>query len=803
MKIHTKRFGLLLLSSLLLVSVPVSLASSDRFELRITNQSDQVKTSAIVPLDLPDTYQNRFVQVVQGQKTLPSYLSEDKKRLYLQTDIGANEEISFHLSFSNKASNQVPLQPSTLPGTKYLMVNYAKAIIISTQDQNNIKIQSTQNELLENKALQKGEMHILTSSTPQLIKIDATYPVFVYMSSIKNSGAGGANFEEGDSDTTSLYGSDIFFFTHRHLWISAYEDSEISVFDQNGLPVWEGKLSKNTGLPLLDLKEGVYHLVSNQAVSVQFGYLDDENFSFIYGKSTQTNGFSFGDLLITALHPETQIELSFQNPKKQQKKINLKQAGFFELVPLVEVFSPKEPEAIFFTLTSNKPILLNTFSSGTNFGGDFVPGLHGLFTDTTFQFVTPKISKEFSKEQKNMIELLGLHPQSSVLFSNTIQQELLLQADTSFNLLSQESLAWVQINSNQQILASQLHNYTQKGLFMWVPPILDHTLQANIGKPATEGIFESTTSSNIKKTFWDPYRFKEFYTHFTSKEYLPYTIFSVSLFLLFLIVLLYLLFAYKPKESKSQVFEKEKTTSKSEGAQESELFMLMNDMEQKMNQNIQLQETLEAEKIPPVKTKEDDTEKTSFPKLNTSYDDWISRLKENAKQSPVLPGSTSEIPAETPPADQTPESKPKNIEIDLPFLDVDHTKSSEEVSISRIEKSKVLNMSKKTVVLDPGSANRLYFEGVLDQFHQALMVRSSAKRLQADVAKHLQQVDLNAQDLSRAQLFQERLETLEEAGKALALCKKKRIAIYITSYRLPPSLQKIQIMHVADLIKES
>lgn len=222
-----------------------------------------------------------------------------------------------------------------------------------------------------------------------------------------------------------------------------------------------------------------------------------------------------------------------------------------------------------------------------------------------------------------------------------------------------------------------------------------------------------------------------------------------------------------------------------------------------MNQNIQLQETLEAEKIPPVKTKEDDTEKTSFPKLNTSYDDWISRLKENAKQSPVLPGSTSEIPAETPPADQTPESKPKNIEIDLPFLDVDHTKSSEEVSISRIEKSKVLNMSKKTVVLDPGSANRLYFEGVLDQFHQALMVRSSAKRLQADVAKHLQQVDLNAQDLSRAQLFQERLETLEEAGKALALCKKKRIAIYITSYRLPPSLQKIQIMHVADLIKES
>jgi hypothetical protein len=801
-----KRFSLLVLSSILLLSVPVSLASNDRFELLITNQSDQAKSSAIIPLDLPDTYQNRFVQIIQGQKHLPIYLSEDKKRLFLQTDIGANEENSYYLSFSNKASSQIPLTPSTLPGTRYLMVNYAKTMIISTQDQNNIKIQSTENELLENKTLQKGEMHILTTSSPQLIKIDTTFPVFVYMSSIKSPGTGNINFEEGDSDTTSLFGSNVFLFTHRHLWLSAYEDSEISVFDQNSLPVWEGKISKNTGLGLLDLKEGVYHVVSDHALSMQFGYLDDENFSFIYGKANQVNGFSFGDLLITALYPDTEVELAFQNPKKQQKKINLKQEGFFELVPLVEVFSPNEPEAVFFTLNTNKPIRLNTFSSGTNFGGDYIPGYNGLFADNAFKYVAPKISKEFSKEQKNMIELLGLHSQSSVLFSNTIQQELMLQADTSFNLLSQESLAWIQIESNQQLMVSQLHNYTQKGLFVWIPPILDHTLQASIGQPATEGIFESTASSKMTKSFWDPYRFKEFYAHFTSKEYLPYTIFSVSLFMLFVVILLYFLFVHKPRESSVEVWENEKKTTDPKSAQQSELFMLMNDMEQKMNENIQLQETLASEETPKSNTEQDDLEKTNFPKLNTSYDDWITRLKDNTNKSTPLPDAELAKPPsfptlspEAPPAAKTPPSK----EIDLPFLDVDHTKSNDDVSISKQEKSKLLNLSKKMLVLDPGSANRLYFEGVLSQFNQALMVRSSAKRLQADVAKHLQQVELNTQDLSRAQLFQDRLETLEEAGKALALCKKKRITLYITSYRLPPTLQKIQIIHVADLIKES
>ncbi len=44
-------------------------------------------------------------------------------------------------------------------------------------------------------------------------------------------------------------------------------------------------------------------------------------------------------------------------------------------------------------------------------------------------------------------------------------------------------------------------------------------------------------------------------------------------------------------------------------------------------------------------------------------------------------------------------------------------------------------------------------------------------------------------------------DTFEEAGRAFALCKKKRIRFYIASYRLPKILQGITIYSVHDIVK--
>ncbi len=798
------RFGLILL--VILIASPKSIASSERFELTISNDSLLNKNNALIAIDLPSEYQGKFFQIYQDNKPRPLLYRPKEHRLYVQTDIQHLNNNIFQLHVLSKPVATPPLQQfSTVPGTEYLFINYRKAILISCQDNNKIHIETKDGETLDNIELNKGQMHLVHAVHPQMLKVSSDYPVFVYMSSIQTPEET-QNFQEGDSDTTTLFGSDLYFYTDRHVWISSYQDSKISIKDQQGFAVWEDLLPKNTGFKIPDLRPGSYHLYSDHAVTLQFGYLDDENFSFLYGRENQINGFSYGELLVYALHPNTKIDLVFYNPKKQQKTISLKSSGDFDIVSMIDAFAPLQPEYCFFTMSFSKPVLVNTFSSGTNFGGDYVPGANNLFVDQTFNYITPRVLKEFSKEQKNMIELLALYPQTSISISNTIQQDIMLQQDTSFNYQTDESLALIKIDGDRPFLLSQLHNYTDKGLFMWVPPIHDKTLHATIGPLVLDSISENGKTAISWKNLWDPLRFKEFFSHLTHKQYLPFTIFFFSI-LAGMIVLLFILI-----QRKKQVLDVKENMV----YQENDLLQLMHEMEkneQKAKPSIETalpdtpgsvldsssQET-ENEKLLP-----EDSPSYPYPTLTTSLDDWIDRLKEKTVNKSVKNNETPQTSneEENQITDQTEnERKATHDDIELPFLDVDHTKTSEELTLRKSDQSKLLAFSHKAVVLDPGSANRLYHENLLQQFSQAWMAKSSAKRLHPDIVKNIHQIELSAQDLSRAELFQERLETIEEAGKALALCKKKHINVFLTSYRLPNFIGRIQIIHISEILKD-
>ncbi len=790
MKKLTKRLVLMLSIYLVFIFSTFALASNDRFELSVTNSSELDYPYGIFAIDIPENYNDRFVEVYDKKGSLvPSHLSNNGKHLYVQSELKAKQEALFSISFKNKAGSKNYLNPSSDPGTHYCFINYDKAYIISSEADNKILIQGKNRELLDELTLQKGEMHLVTTQSPQTMRIEAQAPVFVYISSINAGKNLSSPYEEGDSDTTSLFGSNLHLYTEHHLWVSSYEETKASLYDQSGFPVWEELLSANSGVKLPDMPAGTYFLQSDKPVTAQFGYLDDENFSYIHGKSNQTNAFSFGDLLITALHPDTVVELSYFNPKKQQRKVQLKHPGSFELISMVELFSPKEPEYVFFTLSYSKPVLINTFSSGTNFGGAYVPGFNGIYTDTVFRYLTPRISQEFSKEQKNMIQLLGLFKETSITITDTIQRNVVLQENTPHYEKSNESLVWIQLEGDEAFLLAQLHNYPQKGLFAWVPPLQNKTIQAFIGGPFIDAV--SPVSNKFSFTdLLDSYRFKEFISHVGNKEYLPFTIFFLTFLLSIIFFLILLLLHHKTK--KKNLIEANETEDPNEDVETTELMSIMQDMEKKMNENIE--SSIPVEPPPPDEMEKAAIKDTPFvyPKLRI-YNDPVAPLDK-----------PQEIPTQQDePQSQVVEKKFSDLNVELPFLDVDHTRESNQVALINNEQSKIATFFNKKVALDPGSANRLFFEGQLQHFTQAFMVKSSAKRLQTAVSCHLKQIDLSMQDISRAQLFQDRLETLEEAGKALALCKKKRLSIYITSYRLPAFIQKIQIIHISELLREN
>ncbi len=124
--------------------------------------------------------------------------------------------------------------------------------------------------------------------------------------------------------------------------------------------------------------------------------------------------------MVISKYPNTTVELTYNGKKR---KLELKESNQFEIVPVITEFSQKVPESVFFTSTSNKPVLILTFSSGNNFGGEYIPGNNGLFLDNSFSFVTGRISKEFSKEQKNIISLTSVESEVETEVSGSIKSK--------------------------------------------------------------------------------------------------------------------------------------------------------------------------------------------------------------------------------------------------------------------------------------------------------------------------------------------------------------------------------------------
>lgn len=757
-----KKRGILFLSSILIVSfvfIPgkkTNIYSSGWLKrIQVENFSSLQRTNLIIPIEVPsDTKNYQLSDGSLGENLLPFYLFKSEKTvLYTQISLKPNEEKTIILT--NRGTGQgAYLNPSTEPGTEFLFVNYKKAIVVSHEDKNSISFFSSDGVLLnaEKKpiVLEKGKYFVLESSTPKLTRILSEKPISVFCTTLKDF-TDLESVEPGDSDTTTLYGNDLFFFTEKHLFIAAYEKTKITLTDSNGLITWSGNLNENKGI-LQTLKRGAYHLLSDNPVTIQFGYLDDENFSVLYGKPGKVNGFSFGDLMITSLYPNTKVTVLFGNEKLSKSEYQFKQAGISQIVSLIKQFSPKNPEYIFVSISFNNPCLIYTFSNGNNFGGEYIPGKNGLMADKEFSVVTPRVSTEFSKEQKNLIELIGITNNTAVTASGAWNQKLILQEKTTYVYSSKTPLEKISLEGDKLFQVSLIHNYNKKGLFYWIPPLRDSSVQIEMTNQNGEGMIQNSSSNKKGLSFlFNRQRIGDFFINAKTPSMLPFTIFFFSILLLFifLIILTWLPVMRNNKEKKL------------ESAEEKEI--------ETIKEQLFIEDQKEVH--------------FTFPNLppppKVAIGDFFKITEKEISPKNELPKLEIKEPLEI---------KPLKIE-DTPVAPVNNSFLSQ--------------IANKKIVLDPGSANRLYIEGKLQELSNTYMVKSSSKKITAEVTESLTKVDLNRQDLSKASVYTDSLNTFEEAGKALSLCKKLKITFYITSYKLPTQIQGTQVIHVADALKDT
>ncbi|HXK50954.1 MAG TPA: hypothetical protein PLE09_00180 [Caldisericia bacterium] len=874
-----------------------------------------------IPLEKPPNGSYQFIE--EGADASSSSIqssvsiSSQENILLLNTPLKSEETKVFQI---RERKNSVPsiIPISTEAGTLHHFVNYENAYIISCEDENHIEVLTDNKKLLETFVLQKGKMYTYTSLNPTNILVQSKKPIFVYASSLSLDPL--TNKEAEDSDTTTLFGDHLFFYHPGHLWLSSYQkDTIVKILDEDQLQVKNITIQPNQGIFIDDLPPGAYSILASSPITAQFGYLDNENFSYVLGNSADVNGFCFGDLLFYSPFDNADIRLLYKDKKET---ISLQNAGESTLVSLIQSYTPSLPEYVYFTASSNVPFYVLTFSSGKNFGGEFSPGRYGAYLDKVFTLLSSKISKEFSKDQKSLIELYSQYPHTKVEISTldpSNDQNVTLDEYAIYNYFSTVPLEKINISSDNSILCLQLHNYTNKGLFYYVPPIENSQLTYSFHtSPSNEGaLFANPSDGNFHYSmFFSVDRWRSFSHQIFNPDLLIFTIFFGGLIVLFLILALLLILkkhpismplvesqsiippcsplspesldstemndeedfssvqsvrkyphandsietpqinatvnlseksqqeseitpptsneidpseestqettkkrirldpAHKPKWLNPNPKESKEDKSKPEEQTEESLNSTTNSSPQKHRKGIRISEpTIEnidfQNEIPSLHLDEEkifsEIHRTNQKKQDNSLSD------EKVKPSSTLDPVTQNHPDEVLTSKNT---LKKNLS-DTCKEDDDHSTSSvkkemiqkiyqEPVSEKHSKETMVSNFENlfyTSVVFDPGAANRLFIEGYLQNFTKGFISSISSKKLNPAVVSHIKTVKLNSNDIAKANTMSDVCDTFEEAGRAFALCKKKRIRFYITSYRLPKILQGITVYSVHDIVK--
>ncbi len=874
-----------------------------------------------IPLEKPPNGSYQFIEEGADASSSPIQssvsVSSQENILLLNTPLKSEETKVFQIR-ERKDSVSSILPISTEAGTLHHFVNYEFAYIISCEDDNQIEVLTDKKKLLETFVLQKGKMYTYTSLNPTNILVQSKKPVFVYASSLSLDPL--TSKEAEDSDTTTLFGDHLFFYHPGHLWLSSYQkDTIVKILDENQLQVKNFTLQPNQGIFIDDLQPGAYSILASSPITAQFGYLDNENFSYVLGNTSDVNGFCFGDLLFYSPFDNADIRLLYKDKKET---ISLQKAGEPILVSLIQSYTPSLPEYVYFTASSNVPFYVLTFSSGKNFGGEFSPGHHGAYLDKVFTLLSSKISKEFSKDQKSLIEIYSQYPHTKVDISTlepSNDQNVTLDQYAIYNYFSTVPLEKINITSDNSILCLQLHNYTNKGLFYYVPPIENSQISFSFQtSPSNEGaLFANPTEGKFHYSmFLSADRWRSFSHQIFNPNLLLFTIFFGGLITLFLILTL-LLILKKPTGSLPVIDSEPKIPSSSPLSPPSLGFSEMNDEEDfssiqtvrkhpRKGDSIDKSEPTASVKVgenPPqepenpspisneINSTEESPQETTkkrirldpahkpkwlHPETIESKDD--KSLSEEHPEDSSSPTTTSssqksrkglriseptienidfqnEIPSlrldeekifneihqtigrkqdnslsdeEVEPS-STPDPIPQHHSDELltPKNTLKKTlsdtcKENEGISTSATKKEMIQKIyqepvsekhSKETMVsnfenlfytsvaFDPGAANRLFIEGYLQNFTKGFISTISSKKLNPAVVSHLKTVKLNSNDIAKANTMSDVCDTFEEAGRAFALCKKKRIRFYITSYRLPKILQGITVYSVHDIVK--
>ncbi|MGB9694471.1 MAG: hypothetical protein ACPLZB_00595, partial [Caldisericaceae bacterium] len=399
----------------------------------------------------------------EGNLQLPlEFLSRDGNTFRFRTiaSFAASEKKSLTLDYGDDVSASSVSQllcPSFL-GNVFVGIGSGKLYIVPTEDNSEIKVTDSSASVIYSGTLNAGEEKTVSLKDNTVFKIESSKPVFAEVSSLQ------PNYVSNSSDdVSSVYGAYFRLFIPKEIFVSSVEATSLKIVNDEGKSIYDGKLSERGVYVNLNLNSGIYTISSEKPVLVQFGYSDDNIYTLSYGATSSLKLFSFGDIVVSSLYPDTLVTVKTVSGSKS---LTLKTPGDFYQSNIISSFASSKTEYAPVYLTYSKPVIIYTDADFGNIGGEQIPSLEG--DNKNFIFRTGKVYNFENVKRYRQVAVIAKDDGTEVEFNGTKFQLNALGLKT-FSFYDSYSL--VEIKSNKAISVFETGLGTDKEFLSMLVPL--------------------------------------------------------------------------------------------------------------------------------------------------------------------------------------------------------------------------------------------------------------------------------------------------------------------------------------------
>ena len=419
--------------------------------------------------------------LLDGAIRLPLSVVREQDKITFKSviSLAANEKKVLALEYGDLPPNYTLLYIPEFFGTKFICPTSGRVFIASYSNDNHVTVRDTKSKnvvfngtfgLLENK--------ILTLKDKTIYEIDSSGPIFAEFSNLT------APFTTNSSDDiSSVFGTYFELYIPKMVFITSTEQAHVKILNSDGTIFVEKDITPSSFYANTSLKEGIYTISSDKPVLIEYGSVDDNVFSILYGVN-KANVISFGGIGVSALFSDTQVKMNFNG---KSEEFSLKSPNDFKYFDVLtsEDYKSSKPAFTSVQIEFSKPVLIYTYSQYGNVDGEQIPGLSN---NTKFYFRTGKVVKIYGERNRRVFVVPTVSNTTLKINSGADSK---VDAYSSNEFLFNESFSSVAVNASLSVAVFDLGIEDNTEILTTLLPIDSYKVY-NVS-PVTTGSDNNTT----------------------------------------------------------------------------------------------------------------------------------------------------------------------------------------------------------------------------------------------------------------------------------------------------------------------